>query len=74
MCCAHLVCLIAHLVSVKIASPPGNVSWRDCGLDLSRFSSDSEGSAVVDLTMLHPKKRKLTHYFAPVVTKKVESL
>ena len=32
-------------------TPPGHVSWRDYDLKLSRFSGDSEGSAVVDLTL-----------------------
>ena len=29
---------------------PDHVSWRDHNLELSRFTGDSEGSAVVDLT------------------------
>ena len=32
------------------SNSPGRVSWRDDDLELSRFSGDSEGSAVVDLT------------------------
>ena len=36
-------------------TPPGHVSWRD-DLELSCFSGDSEGSAVVDLTLPQPKK------------------
>ena len=37
-------------------TPPGHVSWRDDDLELSCFSSNSEGSAVVDLTLPQPKK------------------
>ena len=49
---------------------PGHVSWRDDNLELSCFSSSSEGSVVVDLTLPQPKKpRKLTYYFMPAMTR-----
>ena len=35
---------------------PGRVSWRDDDLELSCFSGDSEGSAVVDLNLPQSKK------------------
>ena len=37
-------------------TPPGHVSWRDDDPEISCFSGDSEGSAVVDLTLPQPKK------------------
>ena len=39
-------------------TPPGHVSWRDDDLELSCFSGDSEGSAVMDLTLPQPKKNE----------------
>ena len=49
---------------------PGHISWRDNDLELSRFRGDSEGSAVVDLTLPELKKpRKLTDYFALAMTR-----
>ena len=53
-------------VCLDIASD--DASWRDYDLEPSRFSDDSEGSAVVDLTMPQSKKRKLTDYFTPAAT------
>ena len=38
-------------------NPTGRVSWRDEDLEVSCFSADSEGSAVVDLTFPQPKKQ-----------------
>ena len=49
---------------------PGHVNWRDGDLELSRFRGNSEGSAVVDLTLPQLKKpRKLTDYFTLAMTR-----
>ena len=49
---------------------PGHVNWRDGDLELSRFRGNSEGSAVVDLTLPELKKpRKLTDYFTLAMTR-----
>ena len=51
--------------AVRTDTPPGHGSRMYGDLKLSHFSGDSEGSAVVDLTMLQPitKRRKHTDYF-----------
>ena len=49
---------------------PGHVNWRDGDLELSRFRGNSEGSAVMDLTLPKLKKpRKLTDYFTLAMTR-----
>ena len=52
---------------IDAETTPGEVSWMNDDPQCSHFSSDSEGS-VVDLTLPHSKKRKLTHYFTPAAT------
>ena len=67
----RLPCLPDSPPGVHLDNPQDNVSWRDDDLELNCFSGGSEGSAVVDLTMPQPKKRKITDYFAPAATQTV---
>ena len=53
-------------------TPPGHVSWSDYDLKLSRFSGDSEGSAVVDFTLPQPKKPTTRKLKAAICTSSKE--
>ena len=49
-------------------APHGHVSWRDDDLELSCFSGDSEGSAVVGLALTQPKKPTMRKVKAAICT------
>ena len=48
---------------VHADTPPCQVGWRDNDLEMSHFSSESDGSSVVvRMTMPQPKKRNATRH------------